>query len=646
MSTRVVQRGGFPTIIATAVEFAAAIFAAAIFVAAVFVATAFLAAAPALAAAPLFNATLEPSQIALGDSTQLTITSSGKGTDFPKLPQVAGLELRIVGQSQRIQIVNGATLASTSLIVRVTAQTAGTFTIPSLAPNSEPLILRVTPAGTPALPGKSTGPGALGMGSSANGIRMAADGAAFVRLILPKRDIYVGESVPVDIEVGLRDGFARPNALPTLIGGDFTLNNLSHQPDQTPRAVDGKPYMVLTWHSVIAAVKPGKFSLSVEAPLTVRIRTRPQRDSMIDDMLGDPFMQNFFGATVTKDITAASLPSELTVLELPVDSRPPNFSGAVGSFKIAGDLSSNAAAAGDPLTARLHVTGSGNFDRVDTAMFEHLDQWKTYPPKSSFKAADALGLKGEKIFEQPLIASKPGKHTLPGLAFSYFDPSTHRYETARSAPLSVTISPSLADASLNAPQLPAGSAPSTGAAATASSNGGLRPDHAAAEARTATLVPPYLQPRFLAIPSLLALTFAGGLFFLRRRSSESSHARARSKRGASKDIDRVLEGLEAAARAGDAAAFFTRARIALEAAPRAALEEGRGDENDDIRGFLALSDEVHYAGLRPTQEEFQRWIHLMRDTLQRSASQRGALRHHTAQHVASQHGAPSIEESS
>jgi hypothetical protein len=486
-------------------------------------------------------------------------------------------------------------------------------------------VLRVTPPGGPALPGKSPGPGAPGMGSSANGIRMAADGAAYVRLILPKRDIYVGESVPVDIEVGLRDGFARPTALPTLVGSDFTLNNLSHQPEQTPKVVDGKPYMVLTWHSVVAAVKPGKFSLTVESPLTVRIRTRPQRDSMIDDMLGDPFMQNFFGATVTKEITATSLPSDLTVLELPTQERPPNFSGAVGTFKIAGDISSNAAAAGDPLTLRMHVTGSGNFDRVDSTMLEHLDQWKTYPPKSSFKASDALGLKGEKIFEQPLIASKPGVHTLPGLAFSYFDPGTHRYETVHSAPLAVSISPSLADGSLNAPQVPAGTTSSAGPPATAASHTGLRPDHVATEPGTSTLVPPYLQPRFLAIPSLLALTLAGGWLGLRRRESDSSNARGGRRRGSSKDIDRVLKNMETAARAGDAALFFNLARTAFEAGPRTELEAGPGGETDDIRRFLALADEANYAGLRPTHEEFQQWMQFTRDTLESDQLPSGKL---------------------
>ena len=65
-----------------------------------------------------------------------------------------------------------------------------------------------------------------------------------------------------------------------------------------------------------------------------------------------------------------------------------------------------------------------------------------------------------KTFEQPVIASKPGVQTLPALSFSYFDPNTRRYETARSVPLSVTISPSLADSTLTAAQVAANAAAS------------------------------------------------------------------------------------------------------------------------------------------------------------------------------------------
>ena len=587
--------------------------------------------APCAFAATL-NATIEPSQISLGQTAQLTITSTGASMEPVTLPTVPGLEFGIIGQSRSIQIINGATLATTSIIVRVTPQTAGVFTIPGIT--SQPLMLRVSPdngAGSPS-PGASHGLSAKpSAGASANGLRMTADGSAFVRLVLPKRDIYVGESIPVDIELGMRSGFVTSlNGLPTLTGGDLTLNNLSHQPERVEKLIDGKPYIVLTWHSVIAAVKPGKYSLSAESPLTVKIRTRSPRDSMLDDLLGDPFLQNFFGATVSKDITVSSPPAELTVLSLPTEGRPPDFNGAVGSFKIASELSAPSAAAGDPLTLRMHVTGTGNFDRVDSSMLEHLDQWKTYPPKSSFKPSDALGHKGEKIFEQPLIASKPGTQTLPPLTFSYFDPGARRYETARSAPLRVTISPSAADSSLTAPQAPLTAAMPAGNSAgnsTAPTSDGLRPDHAVTGSAADSLVPPYLQPRFLILPSLLALGFAGTWLRQRRAAAGTGGTRRIREHASSKAAARVLKDLEAAARAADAARFFNVARTALlqtlavrwHVAPDrmtpGELQARLADEGEETRQLFALADEANYSGHPPTGTDFERWMRFVRDRL-------------------------------
>jgi hypothetical protein len=586
-------------------------------------------ASPVFAAAPVVNATIEPSQISMGESAELTITSSGTGMDAVTLPEVSGLEFRVIGRSRRIEIINGATLATSSIVVRVTPQTAGVFTLPGITPKSQPLVLRVNPDnggnGNGSAAGGSNWSGKPPVGANTSGIHMTADGSAFIRLVLPKREVYVGESIPVEIEVGLRAGFARLNGLPTMTGADFTLNNLSSQPERNEKVIDGKPFTVLTWHSVIAAVKPGKFSLAMESPFTVKIRTRPQRESMLDDLLGDPFLQNIFGASVQKDITVSSPPSELTVLSLPPEGRPPDFSGAVGSFKIAGDLSSDAAAAGDPLTLRMHVTGTGNFDRVDSAMLERLDQWKTYPPKSAFKASDAVGYKGEKTFEQPLIASKPGVQTLPGLAFSYFDPTARRYETARSAPLSVTISPSAADRSLSAPQAPASAstaAPANSPAAPTSS--GLRADHVVAEAGSRSLVPLYLQPRFLAIPSLLALVLGGGWLALRRQQGATPARWMREYRGSR--VAGAVKEMEGAVKAGDAALFFNLARTELlrklaargkvqpDQMTSAEIAASLGGESEEIRRIFALADEANYSGHQPTTD-LDRWLHTVRARL-------------------------------
>jgi hypothetical protein len=167
---------------------------------------------------------------------------------------------------------------------------------------AEPLPLlarrRGAPAGRPAGPAAST-----------------ADGSAFVRLRLPTHELYVGETIPVDIEVGTRDGaVASLNGPPTLNGDAFTLNKLSAKPQRAEELIDGAPFTVFTWHSTLAAVKPGTLSLTMETPLTVRIRAAARHDggllgdAGLDELFDDPNLQRFLGGSTERDITVSSRP--------------------------------------------------------------------------------------------------------------------------------------------------------------------------------------------------------------------------------------------------------------------------------------------------------------------------------------------------
>jgi hypothetical protein len=580
--------------------------------------------ATAMADEPLVYTTIQPAQITLGESARFTITNIGDVVTPVALPVVSGLQFEIIGRTHQIEIVGGTTLPSSSVIVRVTPQVAGIFTIPGVTPKSPPLVLQVnaTPGQGVAQSGGANAPNPrppILSGSIPKGVHMTEDGSAFLRLSVPKREIYVGEGVPVEIELGMRSGFVTSlNGLPRLAGDDFTLNELSHQPERNERMIDGQPFVTFTWRSVLAVVKPGTFSLVAEAPLTVKIRTRPRQESSLDDRFGDPFWQNLFGATVQKDIKVASPPSEVKVLALPTEGRPADFHGAIGTFNIESDVSPLRAEIGDPLTLRMRVIGSGNFDRVDSDMLEHVEEWKTYPPKSTFTTSDPLKRKGEKTFEQPLIALKPGVQALPGLTFSYFDPNTQRYETARSAPLNVTITPSAAD-SLASSKSPVG--------ATASGekySHGLRPDHPVPVARLSSLTPLYLQPRFLVIPSLLTLAFVGGWVTARRGGNRNARL---SLRIASKAAKRELAQMERAARSGDETAFFSSARCALQRALAerwqlspdqltvAEIESRAGTEGDDLRQLFALADESKYSGHGLNDVDFSRWMQIVRSAL-------------------------------
>jgi hypothetical protein len=579
------------------------------------------------AAALSVTQSIEPTTIDMGGAASLTIAASGSDTPQITPPMVAGLEFVAEGESQRVESVNGVTTSTTSVTYRVIPREAGVYTIPGAAAGSAPVVLTVNAGGGGNSPARSAS-GAQASSAAAMPADTAewnADGSAYVRLRLPKHELYVGETIPVDIEVGMRDGFvASLNGLPTLNGDEFTLNKLSSEPQRTEEMIAGKPFTLLTWHSALAAVKPGTFSVTVETPLTVRMRTRSRADAGIfgdaglADLFNDPMFQNFFGTSTEKDITVTSKPAEFSVLALPTRDQPGDFSGAVGQFSVTSDVSDQKATAGDPVTLRMRISGTGNFDRVESPMLQGVANWKTYAPKAQFQPSDSMGLRGVKTFDQPVIATQPGAQSLPPVHFSWFDPSTRHYVQARTSPLTVDIAPAPPDNSVA--QQPAPPA-NPGASSNVAAGDGLHADQVVSGDSSASLTPHYYQPKYLGVPSALLLAFSGALFWLRRRDKTAADLVAEGARS-TLDPEPLLNVMDEAVAAQDPELFFKSARAALQRhlackwqlSPDAiTLEEvdvrlGAGSE---VARLFAVADETAYAGVQLTALEFQRWKQLV-----------------------------------
>lgn len=577
---------------------------------------------------------IEPSVIRLGEAARLTISESGNSPLTP--PMVAGLEFVATSQAQRMESINGVSSTTTSVTYEVIPQQAGVFTIPSTLPDAQPLVLTVNP-GSNANTGRSAAQGGIAPGNSAQSAtsalpagatRLNADGSAFVRLRLAKHQLYVGETVPVDIQVGMREGFvASLNGLPTLNGDAFTLNKLSTEPIRTEEVINGKPFTVLSWHSALAAVKPGSLSLTIETPLTVRMRTtaRPDAsllgDAGLGDLLNDPMFQNFFGTTTEKEVTVASAPMTFSVLELPVQNRPADFSGAVGHFTVSSGISEDHATLGDPITLRMRVSGEGSFDRVSSPMLHGAPDWKTYTPTAAFKADDDIGYHGEKTFEQPLIATRAGTDSVPEVGFSWFDPTTKRYVEAHTAPLSVTVAPGSAGETTAADATAAGQSTSSPApqqaAATASNSApgdGLRADHVETGGGPTTLRPHFYQPSYIAAPSALLAALSGGLLWARRRDRR----RAGADGSETSDLKVYVARMEEASVSRDAQLFFKSARAALQIALAArwhcspsAIDQKSIDArlggNNQLTRVFDMADESVYSGIKPSTINFAQW---------------------------------------
>ncbi len=428
------------------------------------------------------------------------------------------------------------------------------------------------------------------------------DGSIFIRLSIQKRELYVGESVPVAIQVGAPDDVvASLDSPPSLKGDAFTLNVLSGEPDREQRVIDGRPCTLLVWHSLLAAVKPGDLSLTIEAPMTVRLPDPDAHEGVFaDEAAADPYddapVQSLMQTTVPHAFLASSEPMEFHVLPLPMENRPAGFSGAIGTFTISTELSRSRTTVGEPLTLRMRVLGAGNFDRVNSVMLASVKDWKVYRPTATFKSTEETGYRGEKIFEQAVVATAPGTHELPALEFSYFDPGTRHYAIARAAPQPVEV-----DANAEAHMLPATMAPADslrGVPRAVSPTAGAleRADHAASSATARSLVPPYLQPRFLGISAGLMLAFTGA--WLKRRNRDRVILSLRDRESRDRALEDLLLKMQRAAATGDAAAFFRCARRAL-----SGCSSGLDAE---VRDVLILADETEYAGASPAAAELNR----------------------------------------
>jgi hypothetical protein len=575
---------------------------------------------------------IEPATIALGGSAQLTITSIGSEMPAITPPMVPGLEFLAVGQSQQLQIINGVTSSRTTVTYQVIPQQAGVFSIPSALPGAEPVVLTVTRgSGAPpgAAPPGGAPPGGAGQGTQsapssslpADSTRQAASGAAFVRLRLSKHELYVGEMVPVDIQVGARDGMvASLNGPPTLNGDAFTLSKLPENPSRTEEVVDGKPFIVFTWHTALVAVKPGTLSLTIDTPLTVRVRAPGRPDggffsgSGFEDLFNDPAFQNFFGTSTQRDVTVSSAPETFTVLALPTEGRPADFSGAVGKFAVSSELSQDKAAEGDPITLRMRVSGEGDFERVSSSMLHDADGWKTYTPTATFKPEDEIGYRGAKIFEQPLISTTSGDRTVPEVNFSWFDPTTRRYENAHTDPLTVAITPTQGGGALagGPPAAPVG-APN---AASSAAGQAWRPDHPDGGRRIESLMPHYFQPAFMTVPPLVLIAFTTAWFWMRRGQRPIKAVRMEPFMPPSVDV--LANEMDVFAASGDARSFFGAARAALckvlaskwaVPLPEVTTEAvaSRLGSDDEVTRVFMLADEAAYSNLKLTPLDFRQW---------------------------------------
>src|SRR5881398_1006420 len=282
-----------------------------------------LAAGFAFAASPSVTAVLSNSEIVVGETVELQIKVTGPGDARPPEEiSVDGLEIHATGQSRQFEIHNFSTSSSVTYNYTILPLRAGKFTIPPQIVHAGGSLLR-----TPELtlnvadsPGRSTNT-RPSRGTQSQSVR--ASDLVFAELIVPKKTAYVGEIVPVQIQMGF-DARIHPRLVepPEIAGQGFTAQKLQ-QSSQNLETINGKPFDVVTFKTAITAARAGKFEIGpVKAKAQVvvpRRRNAPRSRSPFDlfdqdDPFSDPFFSNPFAQFgERRDISISSDPVGLEV---------------------------------------------------------------------------------------------------------------------------------------------------------------------------------------------------------------------------------------------------------------------------------------------------------------------------------------------
>ncbi|MBW1779450.1 MAG: protein BatD [Deltaproteobacteria bacterium] len=578
---------------------------------------------------------VEPQQIKLGDAAVLAVHITGESSGRPSIPSVEGLRIVPMGQSSQYQSINGKVSAIASYLFQVEPEREGEFNLPPVTARvngqvkkSEPARLRVSGGGSGSRglkPRASLPPPVLRATGPEEHENLSADeknNVAFLRVAPLKYRAYVGELVPVEIRAFFRQGLqASLNSFPVFTGDAFACHELSNKPDQTEAVIDGVPYTVLTWHTAMSAVKEGEHPVSAELGATLLVPQASRRPHPFGrGFFDDDFFNSFFSNAREETVKLTSARKTMRVLPLPKAGRPENFCGAVGQFRLRASASPKSGMVGDPITLKITVKGTGNFDRVSSPILDASNGWRTYTPTTAFKPSDSAGYEGKKSFEQAIIPLHASIDKIPPLVFSYFDTAKKRYVTLRTQPIPMKIVPESkqARASTSRNTEPGDTFSKTSdATAPNKKSTGLAPIHVGLGPVAASLTPIFENPWFVGAQGIPLGALFVGLFLGRRNRRLSNDPASLRKKEVKRNIGRSVREMDRAVAGHDVQGFFDACRRAAqerlgevwcqapESITLAEIKNRLRENSEGIRHVFENADAVAYSGRTFSQEELK-----------------------------------------
>ena len=392
-----------------------------------------------------------PATIGAGVPFHVSFEVEGKSNKFqgPTFKGLSVLSGPSTSSSSSFSWINGQTTSrvTTQYNYLVQADKEGTFTIgPATCMvdgkkiSSQSFTIKVTKAEPNANTNQRQGHYGDPYGRQHGGETQTIDESTlFAKATVTNANPYQGEQIIISYKIYTQIPISRFQIEKLPGNKGFWSEDLStnrSEVKQWEETVNGKQYQVAEIRrGALFAQESGKLEISpIDLDVLAMIQRQRRRTGTIFDLFDDPFFSS--SQAIEKHLRT----NPLTIKVKPLPAAPETFTGGVGTFDIKAEADLTEVKANEAITYRVTISGQGNLMLITPPEINFSPMFEVYDPEiiDNIKHSDN-GVSGSRTFEWVLIPRSEGKYTLEGAELTYFNPSSQKYITKSTQPISLKV---------------------------------------------------------------------------------------------------------------------------------------------------------------------------------------------------------------
>ncbi|TWT75079.1 BatD family protein [Allorhodopirellula solitaria] len=376
--------------------------------------------------------------------------SNSSSLEQPSLPTIDGCDIRSAGSprtSSQITIINGRQSSQRSVTMQylITPRREGTFTVPSMPFKADDETLKSDPMQFIAT-------------------RSQTGDLMFVEIEGSKESVFVGEPLDLTLKIWIKP-FHDPETGLTLGEGETwttisastswggfsdrmeELSGRGQRPggEEVLREDSGGQQRSYYLYRIEATVYPKRVGRidADDVQIVVNYPTQVGRArSPFSGFFDNSFFNGPFGSrlaiTHSRPIVSEASVDATEVLPIPQQNRPNDYRGAVGTYRILTDASPTSVDAGDPISLRIAIVGTGPMELIQSPP---LAEMKKLTKDFKVPAEPLAGYARDdtKFFSTTIRPRHADIDEIPPIGFSFFDPDTKQFETVFSEPIAISV---------------------------------------------------------------------------------------------------------------------------------------------------------------------------------------------------------------